>query len=234
MAEEPKESAGELSRLASERRRHPRYGFMADAEVVEGSSGARIEGRIVDIGQRGCYLQSNRSFPVGEAVTVRISKEPNSFVTRARVVYSSASGMGLAFSDIAAEELEVLETWLGPLRKKDFLARNRRNTQRVVVRVPVQLSGQNPLGAPFQEETHTHAVNATGALIYLSTAVQKGQRLKLVNTATGDEAECLVAYLGRRQGERVEVGIAFILPNPTFWHVVFPPHDWSPPSAEGL
>jgi hypothetical protein len=79
MAEEPKESAGELSRLASERRRHPRYGFMADAEVVEGSSGARIEGRIVDIGQRGCYLQSNRSFPVGEAVTVRISKEPNFF-----------------------------------------------------------------------------------------------------------------------------------------------------------
>jgi hypothetical protein len=98
----------------------------------------------------------------------------------------------------------------------------------------VQLSGQNPLRAPFQEETHTHAVNATGALIYLSTAVQKGQRLKLVNTATGDQAECLVAYLGRRQGERVEVGIAFILPNPTFWHVVFPPHDWSPPSAEGL
>src|SRR5260370_28048284 len=97
MGEEPKESAGELSRLASERRRHPRYGFMADAEVVEGSSGARIEGRIVDIGQRGCYLQSNRSFPVGEAVTVRISKETNSFLAPARVRYSLTKGHRLSF-----------------------------------------------------------------------------------------------------------------------------------------
>jgi hypothetical protein len=142
--------------------------------------------------------------------------------------------MGLAFSDIAEEELKVLEAWLGPLRKKDSLARNRRNTQRAVMKVPVQLSGQNPLGTRFQEDTHTHSVNATGALVYLSTPVQKGQRLKLVNTATGDSAECLVAHLGRRLGEQLEVGIAFILPNPKFWHVVFPPHDWTPPSPEGF
>jgi PilZ domain len=234
MAEKPKESAGQLPRLASERRMHSRYGFMADAEVVEGSSGERIEGRIVDISQRGCYVQSDRSFPLGEEITVRISKDPNCLVARARVVYASAHGMGLAFSDITQEVFEVLEAWLGPLREKDVLARNRRSTQRVQMRIPVRLSGEDPFGSRFQEETHTDAVNATGALIHLSTSVRKGQRLKLVNTATADEAECLVAHLGRRQGERLEVGIAFILPNPKFWHVVFPPHDWTPPTAEGF
>jgi hypothetical protein len=211
---------------------HPRYGFLAEAEVVEASSGARIEARVVDISQRGCYVQSDRSFPLGEAIRIRISRDPKPFVGEARVVSASVKGMGLAFTDIKKEELEILEAWLGPLRERDWLARNRRGTQRVLVRVPVRLSGQNPLGTPFQEETHTQAVNATGALVYLSTSVQKGQRLKLVNSATGDEAECLVAYLGRHLGEQLEVGIAFILPNPTFWHVVFPPREWTPPSSE--
>jgi PilZ domain len=213
---------------------HARYGFMAEAEVVEASSGTRIEARLVDISQRGCYVRSDRSFPLGEAIRVRINRDPNSFEVGARVVYVSVKGMGLAFADIAKEELEVLEAWLGPLREKDWHAQSRRSTQRVLVRVPVRLFGQNPLGTQFQEDTHTHAVNATGALIHLSTSVRKGQRLKLVNTATGDEAECLVAYLGRPLGKLLEVGVAFILPNPKFWHVVFPPHDWSPPSAEGL
>jgi PilZ domain-containing protein len=213
---------------------HLRYGFMAEAEVVDASSGTRIEARVVDISQRGCYMQSDRSFPLGEAVRVRISRDPKPFVGEARVVFASVKGMGLAFTDIAKEELEVLEAWLGPLREKDWLARNRRSTQRVLMRVPVRLSGQNPLGTQFEEDTHTRAVNTTGALVYLSTSVAKGQRLKLVNTATGDEAECVVAYLGRRPGEPPEVGIAFIFPNPKFWHVVFPPNDWSPPSGEEL
>jgi len=231
MVEEPK-SEGKLPRRPSDRRMHPRYGFLADAEVVEARSGMRIEARIVDISERGCYVESDRSFPLGEAITLRISKKPNSFVAQARVVYASVKGMGLEFGDLAKEELEVLEDWLGPLREKDWLARNRRSTRRVLVRIPVLVSGQNPVGARFQEETHTQAVNATGALVYLSASVGKGQRLKLVNTATGDEAECLVAHLGRRLGHQLEVGIAFILPNPTFWHVVFPPHDWSPPRPE--
>jgi hypothetical protein len=52
-----------------------------------------------------------------------------------------------------------------------------------------------------------------------------------LNIATGDRAECIVAYLGQRQGDRLEVGIEFILPNPNFWHVAFPPKDWTQPLA---
>ena len=67
---------------------------------------------------------------------------------------------------------------------------------------------------------------------FLSTSIKKGQRLKLLNIATGDRAECLVAFLGQSQGERTEVGLEFVLPNPNFWHVAFPPKDWTQPVSD--
>ena len=168
------------------------------------------------------------------AVTVQINKDLDSFVASARVVYASAKGMGLAFGQLGENQLEVLEIWLGPLRERDWLVQNRRKTQRVLMRVPVRVSGQNALGSSFDEETHTLAVNANGALVLLSAPLRKGQLLKLVNKPTGDKAECLVAYLGQRQGDLVEVGIAFRLPNPKFWRVTFPPKDWTQPAPEGF
>src|SRR5690349_18426084 len=62
------------SRHGAERRTHPRYGFNADAEVTEDASGAKIEGRITDISQQGCYVENTRSFPLGTAIKVRIIK----------------------------------------------------------------------------------------------------------------------------------------------------------------
>jgi hypothetical protein len=40
--------------------------------------------------------------------------------------------------------------------------------------------------------------------------------------------ECVVAHIGKREGERIQVGVEFMLPNPIFWHVAFPPKDWTP------
>jgi hypothetical protein len=226
MTDEMKEPA---PRRAAERRTHPRYVFTADAEIAEAETGAKIEARIIDISQRGCHAETPRSFPLGTAIRVQVTKGGDCFVAPARVVFSSAKGMGLAFAEIAKGQHEVLEKWLGPLRERHWLILNRRKTQRVLVRVPVRVSVQLAGAAHFDEETHTLLLNAHGALILLSTSVGKGQRLQLLNTATGDRAECIVAYLGRRQGDRIEVGVEFILPNPNFWHVAFPPKDWTQP-----
>jgi hypothetical protein len=127
-----------------------------------------------------------------------------------RVVYSSDKGMGLTFGDIEQEQVERLEAWLGPLRERDWLVQNRRKTQRVLMRVPVRISGQNAVGSQFEEETHALAVNANGALL-LSVPVRKGQVLHLLNVAMGNKAECVVAHLGPRQGDLLVVGIAFRL-----------------------
>lgn len=211
----------------AERRTHPRYGFNADAEVAD-ISGTRIEARINDISQRGCYVETIRSFPLGTDLKVQITKGGESFVSPGRVVYSSEKGMGLTFGDIEEEQLGKLEAWLGPLRERDWLVQNRRKTQRVIMRVPVRISGQNAVGSQFEEQTHTLAVNANGALVVLSVSVKKRQVLHLLNVAMGDKAECVVAHLGQRQGDQLEVGIAFRLPSPNFWRVAFPPRDWSP------
>jgi PilZ domain-containing protein len=221
------ERKGPASGRVAERRTHQRYGFAADAEVIEDASGTRIEARVTDISQRGCYVEAPRSFPLGTAIRVQVTKGGDSFVAPARVVFSSVKGMGLAFTEVAKEQHEALEKWLGPLRERHWLILNRRRTQRVLVRVPLRVSVRHPPASRFDEETHTLALSAHGALILLSVSVGKGQRVELLNIATGDRAECIVSYLGHRQGDRIEVGVEFILPNPQFWHVAFPPKDWT-------
>jgi hypothetical protein len=134
MVDETKELAGTRPpRRAAERRSEPRYRFAATAELFEEESGTQTETRIADISQRGCYVETDRAFPLGTAIRVSISKGPDRFVTQARVVYSSLKGMGLAFSELAPGELQILETWLvfaGSEVRQDFVSTQKRGTER--------------------------------------------------------------------------------------------------------
>src|SRR6266481_1104440 len=226
-AEEP---AGPTVALAgADRRTHPRYEFTAAVEVVAAESGARMETRIRDLSQQGCYVDTNNVLPLGTVTDVRISQGTQLFEARARVVYSRASkGMGLVFTAMEPEPLRTLETWLAESRETSWLAANRRRSQRVLMTVPVRVSGQTGAGLPFDEETHTRAISAHGALILVSTQVHRGQRLSLSNLQTRAALECVVAHIDRHQRDHPHVGVEFTLPNPVFWHVAFPPKDWTP------
>src|SRR5712692_5131655 len=96
------------------------------AELHEWKSETRIEARIADISLRGCYVDTERGFPLGTEIRVSINKEPESFVAHARVVSSSVKGMGLAFSETTQDQFQILENWLGPLREKELLTLSRR------------------------------------------------------------------------------------------------------------
>src|SRR2546427_1075334 len=130
--------------------------------------------------------------------------------------------MGLVFTGIDAERLQTLETWLAESRETSWLAANRRRSQRVLVTIPVRVSGQTGAGPRFEEETHTRAISAHGALILLLAQVHRGQRLTLANVQTKAALECVVAHIDRSQPNQPQVGVEFLLPNPMFWHVVFP------------
>jgi hypothetical protein len=224
--EEEKVAGPSAAPAGADRRTHPRYEFSAAVEVVEAGSGTRIETRVRDLSQQGCYVDTNNALPLGTVSDVRITKGAQLFEARARVVYSRASkGMGLVFTAIEREHLRTLETWLIESRETSWLAANRRRSQRVLMKIPVRVSGLNALGLPFEEETETLAVSAHGALIRVSTQVKKGQRLAMSNVHTKAALECVVAHI--RQGD-LQVGVEFMLPNPTFWHVTFPPKDWTP------
>ena len=213
----------------ADRRTHPRYEFTAGVEVVATESGARIETRVRDLSQQGCYVDTNNPLLLGTVTEVRITKGAQLFEARARVVYSRASkGMGLMFATIEPAQLRTLETWLAESRETSWLAANRRRSQRVLMAIPVRVSGQTGVGLPFEEETHTRAISAHGALILVSTQVYRGQRLTLSNVQTKAALECVVAHIDRHQSDRPQVGVEFMLPNPMFWHVAFPPKDWTP------
>jgi PilZ domain len=108
---------------------------------------------------------------------------------------------------------------------------NRRRSQRVLLSIPVTVSGDSPQGT-FTEQTHTLVVNAHGALITLAAKISQGQQLRLKNQAYAEERNCHVSYIGPTSEGRMQVGIEFIEPAPDFWHIAFPPDDWVPPQVE--
>src|SRR6266446_2126005 len=225
--EKPVEPSAALA--GADRRTHPRYEFTAAVEVVAPESGARIETRVRDLSQQGAYVDTNNALPLGTVTDVRITRGAQLFEALARVVYSRVGkGMGLVFTAIEPQQLRTLETWLAESRETSWLAANRRRSQRVLMTIPVRVSGKTDAGLPFEEETHTRAISAHGALIHLSTPVYRGQRLTLSNVQTKAALECVVAHIDRRQGGHPQVGVEFMLPNPVFWHVAFPPKDWTP------
>jgi hypothetical protein len=102
-----------------------------------------------------------------------------------------------------------------------------RRSQRILLTVPIVVSGQRPDGSPFSERTQTQIVNAHGALIQLRERVLMNQTLRIKNIATNGEVSCTVVDLNQGSSEVREVGISFSEPAPSFWRVAFPPEDWT-------
>src|SRR6266403_4812510 len=148
--EKPAEPSAALA--GADRRTHPRYEFTAAVEVVAPESGARIETRVRDLSQQGAYVDTNNPLPLGTVTDVRITKGAQLFEARGRVVYSRVGkGMGLVFTAIEPGERGTLATWLAESRETSWLAANRRRSQRVLMTIPVRVSGENVLGSPFEE-----------------------------------------------------------------------------------
>jgi hypothetical protein len=102
---------------------------------------------------------------------------------------------------------------------------NTRRSERVLLRVPVIVRGPAKSDNPIDETTHSLVVNANGALIVLTTKVQLGQSLLLMNKGSGEYQECRVVHVGEQQGSKNEVGLSFTQPAPQFWQVKFPSAD---------
>jgi len=105
----------------------------------------------------------------------------------------------------------------------------RRRSMRVLLSVPIHVSGKTTDGKDFEEQTRTLVVNAHGALIALGAKVAAGQSIIVANPATQFTIECRVVYLGNSQGGKIQMGVEFVKPSPRFWQVDFPPDDWVVP-----
>jgi hypothetical protein len=107
-----------------------------------------------------------------------------------------------------------------------------RRSQRILLSIPVIVSGKRANGSSFVERTRTLVVSAHGALIQLREHVLVKQVLQIKNIATGDEVSCTVVDATSGTKEVPEIGIGFSKPSPNFWRVAFPPEDWNPRGPE--
>jgi hypothetical protein len=108
--------------MEKERRRTPRFQFIAPAELVDDTSGARIQSWVADLGLHGCSLSVKDAPRDGAVISLKIGTNPReTFLARALVVHSRADRAGISFEAVASSSLEMLTKWLSqakfPLRR---------------------------------------------------------------------------------------------------------------------
>jgi len=102
-----------------EKRRTPRYSFIASAELIEVRADVRIASRVSELSLHGCYLDMMNPFPKDTLVLVKISAGEAFFEAKAKVIYSQPNmGAGLGFIEIAPPSQAVLELWLDGAEKE--------------------------------------------------------------------------------------------------------------------
>jgi hypothetical protein len=98
------------------RRRAPRFLFIAEVEVTDSNSGAKLSARVSEIGLGGCYVDTLNPFPEGSLVTIHILKDDGVFQAPAKVIYIHPGlGMGICFQGPTPEQAGTLRKWIAKL-----------------------------------------------------------------------------------------------------------------------
>ncbi len=98
----------------------------------------------------------------------------------------------------------------------------RRSTKRFLANTPVLVYGYGATDNPFHERTEALSVNAGGGLITLTSAVNPGQTLLLINEVNLKEEKCTVVRLVSTHLNRTDIVLKFPQPVPDFWDTTRP------------
>ncbi|HKV63882.1 MAG TPA: PilZ domain-containing protein [Candidatus Acidoferrum sp.] len=102
-----------------EKRRTPRYSFIASAELIEVKADVRIASRVSELSRHGCYLDMMNPFPKDTMVLVKISAAEAFFESKAKIIYSQMNmGAGVGFIEMTPASQAVLEHWLDGAEKE--------------------------------------------------------------------------------------------------------------------
>jgi hypothetical protein len=100
---------------------------------------------------------------------------------------------------------------------------DRRSTKRFLANAPLLVYGYGAADSPFHEEAEALSVNARGGLITLTTAVNPGQTLLLINEANLKEEKCTVVRQASTHPNGTGIAVEFPQPVPDFWDTPRPP-----------
>jgi hypothetical protein len=92
---------------------------VASVEVTDLHSGTRLLARISELSVGGCYIDALTPFPEGTLVKLRIVRDQGAFESIGKVVYTHANfGMGVAFTNLTADQRSILEGWIAEIVSK--------------------------------------------------------------------------------------------------------------------
>src|SRR3989475_13321436 len=85
--------------MEQERRRSPRYPFIASIEMRESTSEDKRTARVTELSLNGCYVKMESPYPKGTSLSVKVFTETEIFEGQASVIFGrSNQGMGLLFN----------------------------------------------------------------------------------------------------------------------------------------
>ena len=100
----------------------------------------------------------------------------------------------------------------------------RRHSERILMRVPVEVHGTAADGSPLEEKTHTGVVGILGAMVRTSRMLQMGTEVVVTNRFSQQTAQFRVVWVKDFQESNLwEIGIESLQPLEDFWGVRFPP-----------
>ena len=103
-----------------------------------------------------------------------------------------------------------------------FRFKERRRTVRVMLSVPLRVSGHTQIGEKFSIRALSHSVSLHGASIELDLEVVLGEILQLENEITKEKVDGKVVTIRRMRDGKKYVAIEFISEDANFWHMAFP------------
>jgi PilZ domain len=99
----------------------------------------------------------------------------------------------------------------------------RRHSERVLLRIPIEVKGKDGEGKVFKEVTSTLVINRDGARITLKQSVRPDDRITITNLL--NRTSCpfrVVGQGGKSLGEGPEWGVECLEANLGFWGIEFP------------
>jgi hypothetical protein len=99
--------------MEDERRRTPRYPFIATVEVLQKGAQAGISGRVTELSLYGCFIEMPDPFAKGSELLLKIYANNKYFESEAVAVYvNTGKGTGIRFQNVRPHYLSVLKQWL--------------------------------------------------------------------------------------------------------------------------
>jgi hypothetical protein len=99
--------------VEDERRRTPRYPFVATVELIQKDAKAGISAKITELSLYGCYVELPDPFPKDTQIFLKVYANGKFFESLGVVVYAHpAQGNGVRFQNVNPHYLTVLKQWL--------------------------------------------------------------------------------------------------------------------------